>query len=52
MLSFHGENDEKQEEKGIVTSIESESVFTSINKNLFCQRMVYFVYKLDLDDQK
>ena len=48
LISLHGESNEDSEKQYIVSNIESESVIPSIKKNLFHQRMIYFVNELEL----
>ena len=52
LLNFHGDSIEESDKQDIVTNISFEAIVPSIKKYLFFHRMVDFVNKLELNDQK
>ena len=52
LLYLHVDNIENYDKQYIVTNIEFETIMTSIKKKCFHQRMVDFLNKLELSDQK
>ena len=52
LLCLNDNNIEDYEKQDIVTNIEFETIISSIKKDLFNQRMVGFVNKIDLSDKK
>ena len=52
LITLHGENIEEYYKEDIVKNIEFESIVSSTKKYFFHQRMVDFVNKLELSDQK
>ena len=51
-IILHGKNIEESDKQYTVTDVEFEAILLSIKKYFFHQRMVYFVNKLELSDQK
>ena len=51
-IFLHDDNIEDSEKEEIVTNIELEAIIPSIKKNFSHQRMVDFMYNLELRDQK
>ena len=52
LIYLHGDKIEDSDKQDIVSNIEFESIKPSIKNNLFYQRMMNFVNKLELDDHK
>ena len=51
-LTFHGNKIEESDKQYMVTNIEFEAMVTLIKNYVFYQRIVDFVNKLELNDQK
>ena len=52
LLNFYYENIEEYDKQDIVTNIQFEAIVPSIKKHFFHQRMVDFLNKLELSDQR
>ena len=52
LITLHGDNIEEYDKQDIVTNIEFEAILPSIKKHFFHQRMVDFLNKLELSDQR
>ena len=52
LLTLHGNNIEYSDKQDIFPNTEFEAIITSVKKNFFHQRMMNFVNKIELSDQK
>ena len=52
LITLHGDNSESSDKQDIFSNTSFEAIITSTKRELFHQRMINFVNKLELSDKK